>query len=72
MERINHLIEVASQSHHMPWVLAFLVGLFVIKKDEGAHAREAEAFGDNIPTSLLDLQRPKRNRILSLLGTRRR
>jgi len=51
MERMNHLIEVAKQSQHLPWVFAFLIGLVFIKKDRHD---EAEILGDNVPTTLIE------------------
>lgn len=51
MERMNQLIEMAKQSQHLPWVLAFLVGLVFVKKDKHS---EGEILGDNVPTTLIE------------------
>lgn len=51
MERLNHIIEVIRQSHHLPWVIAFFVGLMVMGKAESANA---DIIGDNVPTTLIE------------------
>lgn len=51
MEKIQHLIEMAKQSHHLPWALAFLVGLVMIKRDR---CDDVEMLGDNVPTTLIE------------------
>ena len=50
MDRIDHVIEIANSSHHMPMLLSFLMGLFVVSRVEG---RE-EVLGDNVPATLLE------------------
>ena len=54
MDRLNHVIEVVKQSHHMPALLSLLVGMFTIKKSSFIHAEDDDALGDNVPTSLMD------------------
>jgi hypothetical protein len=51
MDRIDHVIEIAKSSHHMPMLLSFLMGLFVVSRVEG---REEEVLGDNVPTTLIE------------------
>ena len=51
MEKIQHLIEMAKQSHHLPWALAFFVGLVITKKDR---CNDVEILGDNVPTTLIE------------------
>jgi len=54
MDRLNNIIEVVKQSHHMPALLSLLVGLFIIKKSSFLHVEDGDALGDNIPTFLMD------------------
>ena len=51
MERIHNLIEMAKQSHHLPWALTFFVGLIMVKKDR---CDDVEILGDNVPTTLIE------------------
>lgn len=52
MENINCVIEIAKQSHHLPWVLSFLIGLCIVRKEQSEY--EGELFGDNVPTTLIE------------------
>ena len=54
MDRLNNVIEVVKQSHHMPTLLSLLVGMFIIKRNSFLHAEDDDVLGDNIPTSLMD------------------
>jgi hypothetical protein len=55
MKNINHLVEMAGQSHQfMPALLSLFLGLIVIKKRPSVFFNENEITGDNIPTSLMD------------------
>jgi len=51
MDRLNHIIEVIRQSHHLPWAIAFFVGLVLIRK---SRLEDTEILGDNVPASLMD------------------
>jgi len=51
MERLNHIIEVMRQSHHLPWVIAFFVGLMVVRNSK---FDDSEILGDNVPTTLIE------------------
>lgn len=51
MDRLNHIIEVIRQSHHLPWVIAFFVGLVLVQSNK---LEDAEILGDNVPASLMD------------------
>jgi len=51
MDRMNHLMEVAKQSQHLPWVFAFFVGLVVVKKNRND---DVELLGDNVPATLIE------------------
>lgn len=51
MERLNHIIEVIRQSHHLPWVIAFFVGLIVARSSK---FDDVEMLGDNVPTTLIE------------------
>lgn len=51
MDRINQMVEVVRQSHHLPWVLAFIVGLIIARK---SRIDDVEILGDNIPTTLIE------------------
>ena len=58
MKNINHLINIAGQSHqHMPALLSLLVGLIAIKKNPSIFFSDDEAVGDNIPITLIELIR---------------
>jgi len=52
MEKINQIVEIAKQSHHLPWALSLLIGLFIIRKEQREY--EGEIFGDNVPTTLME------------------
>ena len=54
MDKLNHLIEVARQSHNTPWILSFLVGFFAIRKVQYVPTNEDEVLGDNIPATLIE------------------
>ena len=54
MERIDHVVEIAKSSHHIPMLLPFLLGLFAVGRDRGADGREEKIMGDNIPTTLIE------------------
>lgn len=51
MDRLNHIIEAIRQSHHLPWVIAFFVGLIMVRNVEAA---DTDVIGDNVPTTLID------------------
>ncbi len=54
MDRIDHIVELAKQSHHhLPALLSLLVGLFSIKRDSFLYIGE-ENPGDNIPVTLVE------------------
>ncbi len=55
MKNINHLIDIARQSHqHMPALLSLLLGLIIIKKNPSVFFSDDEAIGDNIPVTLME------------------
>lgn len=55
MKNINHLVEMAGQSHqYMPALLSLFLGLIVIKKRPSVFFNENEVTGDNIPMTLID------------------
>lgn len=52
MKNMNHLIDIAGQSHqHMPALLSLLVGLCIIKK-KSYFFGDDENLGDNFPVML--------------------
>ncbi len=51
MDRLNHIIEVIRQSHHLPWVIAFFVGLIVVRNSK---LDDVGILGDNVPTTLIE------------------
>jgi len=51
MDRLNHIIEVIRQSHHMPWAIAFFVGLVLVRK---SRLEDSEILGDNVPATLIE------------------
>jgi len=55
MKNVNHLIEIAGQSHqHMMAFVSLLVGLIVIKKNPYIFFSDDEIVGDNIPVTLME------------------
>jgi len=57
MKNIEHLIDIAGQSHqHMPALLSLLVGLIIIK-ERSYFFGDDEAVGDNIPTTFMESRR---------------
>lgn len=55
MNRIDHVVDIATSSSHLPVVLSFLVGLVVTrKKSRGRFEDYSEVPGDNIPATLID------------------
>ena len=54
MDRLNHVIEIAKQSHHMPALLSLFLGLIVIKKRPSVFFTENDIPGDNVPATLMD------------------
>ncbi len=54
MDRMNQIIEVTRQSHHLPFLLSFLVGICVIRKPLDLFDDGSEITGDNVPTTLMD------------------
>lgn len=54
MDRLNHVIEIARQSHHMPAILSLLVGLFLLRKESYLFSDDDNGIGDNIPLTLID------------------
>ena len=53
MDRLDHVVELAKQSHHLPALLSLLVGLFSIKRDSLLNIEEKNS-GDNIPVTLME------------------
>ena len=53
MDRLSNVIEIAKHSHHMPAVLSFLIGMFLLHKESYLFSDE-ENLGDNIPLTLID------------------
>ena len=54
MDRLDHVVELAKQSHHhLPALLSLLVGLFSIKRDSFLNIEEKNS-GDNIPVTLME------------------
>ena len=54
MNRLDHVVELAKQSHHhLPALLSLLVGLFSIKRDSLLNIEEKNS-GDNIPVTLME------------------
>jgi len=51
MDRLNHVIEAIRQSHHLPWVIAFFVGIVMVRN---VSATDVDIMGDNMPTTLID------------------
>lgn len=52
MKSMNHLIDIAGQSHqHMPALVSLLAGLFIIKK-KSYFFSDDENLGDNFPVML--------------------
>ena len=57
MDRIDHVVEIAKSSHHLPMLLPFLLGLFAVGRDRSADIadiRDDEIVGDNVPTTLIE------------------
>jgi len=54
MDRINNVMEVVRQSHHIPAFLSLFVGLIVIKKRPSVFFNDDDAVGDNVPSTLMD------------------
>ena len=55
MKNINHLVEMAGQSHqYMPALLSLFLGFIVMKKRPSVFFNESEITGDNIPMALID------------------
>lgn len=54
MKNINHLIDIAGQTHFGPTLLLFFVGLMFQKKRSWSLFTDDEITGDNIPVSLMD------------------
>lgn len=55
MEKINHVIEIANQTHHMPLFFSMLVGLFVARKKlQLLYEDYSDVPGDNIPATLIE------------------
>ena len=52
MDRLSNIIEIAKHSHHMPAVLSFLIGMFLLHKE--SYLFSDEEVGDNIPMTLID------------------
>lgn len=53
MERMNDVIEIARSSHHVPFVLSFLLGVFLIKKERRIEEVDDPVIGDNVPAIFL-------------------
>lgn len=57
MERIEHAFEIVRTSHHVPFLLSLLLGIFLVKKDRHAEEVSDPVIGDNIPASLMEFMR---------------
>ena len=54
MERVTHLVEAAKQFQNMPFILTFVLRLFVSGKKEADLEDDTCITGDNVPVSLLE------------------
>jgi len=64
MDRVNHVIEIAKQSHQVPAILSLLIGIFLLRKEAYLFSDEDCELGDNLPVTLIDLllTRPRERR----------
>lgn len=54
MEKINHMVEIANQSHHLPLFISFLIGVLTVKKRVYMNREDTDILGDNLPLTLID------------------
>jgi len=54
MDRLSNVIEIARQSHHMPAILSFLIGMFLLRQESYLFSDDDKGIGDNIPLTLID------------------
>ena len=57
MERIGQAVDIVRSSHHVPFLLLLLLGMFVIRKHKIAEEASDPVIGDNIPASLMEFMR---------------
>lgn len=52
--KIEQVVDMATSSNHLPMALAFLVGLFLTRRNHESVYDYSDTPGDNIPTTLIE------------------